>query len=87
MIRYIIRQYGVMEDNERYVVGFDLTNTENNRGSYVQCYVPVEGNETKTEAEICQLAFSGSYDTITGYSGKLEVDPTVIGTEFIPPDM
>ena len=87
MIKYTIKEYGTMPDNERYVVGFGITNTENDRGTYLQCYVPIEGNETKSEAEVCQLAFSSSYDAITSYSGKLEIDPSVIGTEFIPPDM
>ena len=87
MIKYTIKEYGTMQDNERYVVGFGLTNTENDRGTYLQCYVPIEGNETKTEAEVCQMAFTGSYHEITGYSGRLEADPTVIGSEFVPPDM
>tara|TARA_Y100000310_G_scaffold262241_1_gene271863 strand:- start:138 stop:401 length:264 start_codon:yes stop_codon:yes gene_type:complete len=87
MIKYTIREYGVMPDNERYVVGFGLINTENDREAYVQCYVPVEGNDSKSQSEICSLAFSGSFDKVAGVSGALESVPTVIGAEFVPPGM
>tara|TARA_R100000152_G_C6770037_1_gene196068 strand:- start:1179 stop:1442 length:264 start_codon:yes stop_codon:yes gene_type:complete len=87
MIQYTIRDYGVMPDNERYFVGFGLENTANNKEGYVQAYVAIAGNTDKSESQICNLAFSGAYAEITGVSGKLEASATVVGSEFLPPDM
>jgi len=50
----------------------------------------LSGNESKGEGEICQMAFSGSFDMISGASGRLESAETVApsweatGTMFVP---
>jgi hypothetical protein len=86
MIKYTITSFGTKPDGD-YFVRFLLENTENGKERYVQSFVPVSGNEARSESEICTLAFSGDYDKITGVSGVLESIATVVGAEFVPPDM
>ena len=87
-IQYKITRYGLLgSPPDEYIVGFLLENTENNKQGYHEAMVPLISGENKTEAEVCNIAFSGAYDKITGVSGKLEKVATVVGAEFIPPDM
>jgi len=70
-----------------YVVGFALKNTTNDKNGYVESIVPLVSGQDKSEAEICNVAFSGNYDKIIRASGLLAETATVIGAEFVPPDM
>tara|TARA_Y100000361_G_C10851976_1_gene184843 strand:- start:40 stop:309 length:270 start_codon:yes stop_codon:yes gene_type:complete len=87
-IKYKITRYDLHGNPpDEYIVGFALTNTTNNQNGYVESRVPIISGKNKTEAEICNIAFSGSYNEITGASGILVESATVIGAEFVPPNM
>jgi hypothetical protein len=52
--------------------------------AYHDAKLPLESGNGKTQSEICNLAFSGAYDRITGISGDLDSVPTVVGAQYIP---
>jgi hypothetical protein len=94
MIQYSIKKFMAIESagqqSNRYAVVFGLHDTGAARSTIVQCIVPMLGNEDKSEGEICQMAFSGSFGMISGASGRLESAETVApswevtGTMFVP---
>ena len=87
-IKYKITRFELNGDPpDEYIVGFYMKNEENQKHSYVESMIPFVSGENKTDGEICNIAFSASYDYITGVSGRLESVATVVGAEFLPPGM
>tara|TARA_R100001163_G_C5061580_1_gene198514 strand:- start:1633 stop:1899 length:267 start_codon:yes stop_codon:yes gene_type:complete len=69
---------------DEYIVGFYMENSDNGKMAYHDAKLPLESGVDKTQSEICNLAFSGAYDRITGISGDLASGPTVVGAQYIP---
>ena len=93
-MQYSIKKFIAIESpnekHNRYSDTFGLHDTGSNKNTNVQCFVAMSGNESKTENEICQLAFSGSFSMISGASGRLVSSDTVApswdatGSMFVP---
>lgn len=75
-----------LRSNTDWLVGFELKSDLAGKKSTVDVIVPSASAKEKTDYEICALAYDMLKQRIKYEKALFETTPTVIGTEFVPPD-
>ena len=81
---YTISKYEILKNNSSFVVGFNLTD-ENENAAYVESILDIADTENKTQEEVCQLA----YEKIKEKIKRIELDfieknESILGRIFVP---
>ena len=81
---YTISKYEILKNNSNFVVGFNLTD-DNENAAYVESILNVADIENKTQEEVCQLA----YEKIKEKIKRIELDfieknESILGRVFVP---
>jgi hypothetical protein len=81
---YTISKYEILKNNFNFVVGFNLTDDNENAG-YVESILDIVDIENKTQEEVCQLA----YEKIKEKIKRIELDfieknESILGKVFVP---
>ena len=86
-IEYKIYKYEFcpVNDSNRIIVGFLITDTTNNRSLNVEETIPLVDSAGKDEEEVCQMAYERVKDAIEALKQKLlSKRDSVIGKVFLP---
>ena len=80
---YTISKYEILKNNSSFVVGFNLTD-ENENAAYVESILDIDDIENKTQEEVCQLA----YEKIKEKIKRIELDfieknESILGKVFV----
>ena len=81
---YTISKYEILKNNSSFVVGFNLTDDDEN-AAYVESILDIADIENKTQEEVCQLA----YEKIKEKIKRIELDfieknESILGRIFAP---
>lgn len=75
-----------LRPNTDWLVGFELKSDQAGKKSTVDIVVPAEKAKDKTDYEIIMEAWHLLKDRIKYEKALFETTPSVIGSEFIPPE-
>lgn len=81
---YTIGKYEILKNNSSFVVGFNLTD-DNENVAYIESILDIADVENKTQEEVCQLA----YEKIKEKIKRIELDfieknESILGKVFVP---
>ena len=87
MIRYVIRRYeDVGDPPTKKVVGFNITNTENNKSKYVESTLDLSDVKNKKDIQILDMAYENIRKDIENiHIPDISSNP-IIDTEYFPVD-